>query len=143
VPASWTHPDLESIAAEIAIIKAEADLPPVYGRMGGMEKTTVYLTTEQKRALERAAQAAGRSEARLIREGIEAVTATTGIAETRTPLAEKRAPGVGDGDDALVRRPRWVHRSELVRLLAQGADAGLRAELRRLAPGTTDDVMIP
>ena len=32
--------------------------------MGGVEKTTVYLTTEQKAALARAAEAEGRSEAR-------------------------------------------------------------------------------
>jgi hypothetical protein len=37
--------------------------------------TTVYLTDGQKRALERAAKAAGRSEAELIREGVELVTA--------------------------------------------------------------------
>ena len=114
----------------------------MYGMVGGMEKTTVYLTTEQKRALEQAARAAGRSEARLIREGIEAVTAPKGIAEARTPLAEMRAPGVADSGDPIVRRPRWMPRSELVRLLGQGADTALRAELRRLSPGTTDDVMI-
>ena len=49
-------------------------MPAMYGRMGGMEKTTVYLTTEQKAALARAAEAEGRSEARLIRAGIDAVT---------------------------------------------------------------------
>jgi len=43
--------------------------------MYGMEKTTVYLTRTQKRALERAARAEGRSEAELIRDGIDAVTA--------------------------------------------------------------------
>ena len=110
--------------------------------MGGMEKTTVYLTTDQKRALEQAARAAGRSEARLIREGIEAVTATTGTAEAGATLIDGRPPGVGDGGDTVLRRPRWIPRDELVRLLGQRADAGLRAELRRLAPDTTDDVMI-
>jgi hypothetical protein len=105
--------------------------------MGGMEKTTVYLTTEQKRALAQAALASGRSEARLIREGIEAVTTTTGIAEARTPLAESQPP---IGGDVILRRPRWIPRDELIRLLGRGADAGLRAELRRLSPDTTDDV---
>ncbi len=39
------------------------------------------------------------------------------------------------------RRPRWVGRSEFVsRILAYQADAGLRAELRELAPDTTDDL---
>jgi hypothetical protein len=111
--------------------------------MGGMEKTTVYLTTDQKRALERAAHAVGRSEARLIREGVEAVTATRGTAESTTPLLDGGPAGVGVGDDALARRPRWMPRDELVRLLGQSADPGLRAELRRLAPDTTDDEMIP
>jgi len=140
-PGGRILPDFELVAAEVSTIVVEADLPPIYGIMGGVEKTTVYLTTEQKRALERAARAAGRSEARLIREGIEAVTAATGIAETRTPLPEGRAPSVGDGGDTIVRRPRWMPRSELVRFLGQGADTGLRAELRRLSPDTTDDVM--
>ena len=39
--------------------------------MGGMEKTTVYLTRQQKAALASAAEAEGRSEARLIREGVD------------------------------------------------------------------------
>jgi hypothetical protein len=51
-----------------------------------MEKTTVYLTTEQKRALERAARAEGRSEADLIREGIESVTAAHSVQEPTLPL---------------------------------------------------------
>jgi hypothetical protein len=114
----------------------------MYGTMGGMEKTTVYLTTEQKQALERAARAAGRSEARLIREGIEAVTAKTDTAETTTLLIDGRPPGVGDGGDAVARRPRWLPREELVRLLGERADSGLRAELRQMAPDMTDDRVI-
>ncbi len=54
--------------------------------MYGMEKTTVYLSTEQKRALERAARAEGRSEADLIREGIETVTAAHSVREPTLPL---------------------------------------------------------
>jgi len=52
-----------------------------YGSQYGMEKTTVYLTDTQKRALERAAKAVGRSEAELIREGVELVTARHQAAE--------------------------------------------------------------
>ena len=111
----------------------------MYGMMGGMEKTTVYLTTDQKRALERAAHAAGRSEARLIREGIEAVTTLSRVAEATTPLLDGQRPGAVDGGTRVVRRPRWIPRDELVSLLRAPADPGLRAELRRLAPGTTDD----
>jgi predicted transcriptional regulator len=53
-----------------------------------MEKTTVYLSAEQKRALARAARAEGRSEAELIREGIAAVTARHRVAEPTLPLFE-------------------------------------------------------
>jgi hypothetical protein len=106
--------------------------------MGGMEKTTVYLTTEQKRALEQTARATGRSEARLVREGIEAVTALSRVAEAATTLLDGRPHGVGGGGDTVLRRPRWMPRDELVRLLGLGADPALRAELRRLAPDTTD-----
>ncbi len=56
--------------------------------MGGMEKTTVYLPDDLKRALGRAAQATGRSEADLIREGIGTVVASHQIAEARIPLFE-------------------------------------------------------
>ena len=61
--------------------------------MGGMDKTTVYLTTAQKRALERAALAEGRSEAELIREGIASVTARHRAAQPTTPLFDS-----GSGD---------------------------------------------
>lgn len=61
--------------------------------MGGMEKTTVYLTSGQKRALARAAVAEGRSEADLIREGISSVTARHRAAEPTVPLFDS---GTGD-----------------------------------------------
>lgn len=47
----------------------------MYGIMYGMNRTTVYLPQELKQALKRAAQAAGRSEAKLIREAISAYLA--------------------------------------------------------------------
>lgn len=53
-----------------------------------MEKTTVYLSDDLKRALRRASRASGRSEAELIREGIGLVTGTHRIAEPRLPLFE-------------------------------------------------------
>ncbi len=58
-----------------------------------MEKTTVYLTDQQKRALERAAKAEGRSEADLIREGVETVTARHRVMEPTLPLFDS---GTGD-----------------------------------------------
>lgn len=108
--------------------------------MGGMEKTTVYLTTDQKRALEEAAHTSGHSEARLIRAGIEAVTAPGRASETAAPF--RAGQQTEDGRDTVRRRTRWMPRDELIGLLRQGADAGLRAELRRLAPDTTDDMPI-
>jgi len=60
--------------------------------MYGMEKTTVYLTSSQKRALERAAKIEGRSEAELIREGIESVTGRHRVAEPTLPLFSSGDP---------------------------------------------------
>ena len=67
-----------------------------------MEKTTVYLTESQKRSLARAARATGRSEAELIREGIETVTARHRLAEPRLPLFESGQPDLAERvDEAL------------------------------------------
>lgn len=42
------------------------------------------------------------------------------------------------------RRPRWLARDEFVRaILPHQADAGLRAELRELAPDTVADLAAP
>ena len=64
-----------------------------------MEKTTVYLTTEQKLALERAARVEGRSEADLIREGIAVVTNRHRIAEPTIPLFESGLPDLASRAD--------------------------------------------
>jgi len=61
--------------------------------MGGMEKTTVYLTSGQKRALARASRIEGRSEADLIREGIDSITGRHVVAEPTIPLFES---GISD-----------------------------------------------
>jgi hypothetical protein len=67
-----------------------------------MEKTTVYLTERQKRALERAAMASGLSEAELIREGVEVVTARHLAAEPLLPLFESGQPDLAERvDEAL------------------------------------------
>ena len=63
-----------------------------YGTVYGMERTTVYLTERQKRALERAAKVEGRSEAELIREGVDIVTSRVQAAEARLPLFESGQP---------------------------------------------------
>lgn len=70
--------------------------------MGGMEKTTVYLTDELKRALRRAARSTGRSEAELIREGIGLVTGAHRVAEPRLPLFESGQPDLAERVDELL-----------------------------------------
>ena len=73
-----------------------------YGIVGGMQKTTVYLTTDQKRALERAARAEGRSEAELIREGIDAVTTRHRVVEPTVPLFESGVPDLAERVDEML-----------------------------------------
>ena len=73
-----------------------------YGNVYGMEKTTVYLTDVQKRALARAARASGRSEADLIREGVELVTARHRQGELALPLFASGQPDLAEHvDEAL------------------------------------------
>jgi hypothetical protein len=67
--------------------------------MGGMEKTTVYLTSEQKRSLARAAKLERRSEADLIREGIEAITNRHRTAEPTIPLFTSGIPDLATRAD--------------------------------------------
>lgn len=103
--------------------------------MGGMEKTTVYLTTAQRAALRRAATAEQRSEATLIRAGIDAVIARHRTGEAPTPGSVADALPMPPG------RPRWVDRESFVRdVLRSQADPGLADELRQLSPDTTDDL---
>lgn len=120
----------------------------MYGMMGGMEKTTVYLTTEQKAALSRAAAAEGRSEARLVRAGIDMVTARHRVGEAAAHPGDALSPDAGTtpgmpGSPAPAGRPRWLERDTFVRtILRHQADPALRGELRALAPDTTDEVSL-
>ena len=114
----------------------------MYGIMGGMEKTTVYLTSEQKAALAQAAAAEGRSEARLIRAGIDVVTARhrAGEAGRESVAAPDELPPTAQ----TIGRPTWIDREAFVRLVIHRlADPELRVELRDLAPGSTDDETLP
>ena len=74
----------------------------MYATMGGMEKTTVYLTDDLKEALRRTARSRGRSEADLIREGIGLVTGTHRIAEPTLPLFESGRPDLAEHVDDLL-----------------------------------------
>lgn len=67
-----------------------------------MEKTTVYLTQTQKRALAQASRASGRSEADLIREGIDSVTAKHVGAEPTLPLFESGLADLAERVDELL-----------------------------------------
>jgi len=110
------------------------------GIIGGMEKSTVYLTAAQKDALARTAQAEGRSEATLIRTGIDIVTARHRVGESAVPLVAADHPAEAVTQDSS-RRPRWVSRDVFVREISgRQADAALRTELDELAPDTTDEV---
>lgn len=51
-----------------------------------MQRTTVYLTSSQKAALACIAKLSGRSEAELIREGVELVTLRHAASDLRLPL---------------------------------------------------------
>lgn len=115
-------------------------MPPMYGTVGGMEKTTVYLTTEQKAALAAAARDQGRSEARLIRDGIEEVLAAHVAREAPASIADQPSNPVG-GRDQLGVRPRWVSREAFVGWFVDAqADPALSTELRDLGPDLTDDL---
>jgi hypothetical protein len=69
-----------------------------------MERTTVYLTEAQKRALERAAKASGRSEAELIREGVDVVTSRVRVAEPVLPLFDSGLPDLAEHVDEALER---------------------------------------
>jgi len=67
-----------------------------------MEKTTVYLPANLKRALERTARAQGRSEAELVRRGVEYVTGSAQPPEPLLPLFVSEEPDLAEHvDEAL------------------------------------------
>ena len=70
--------------------------------MYGMRRTTVYLPDELKASLERAAIASGRSEAELIREGVEYVAARAGRPRPRLPLFDSGDPSLAARADELL-----------------------------------------
>ena len=85
-PIAWTQPD--------AIYRSGTR-----GTVYGMERTIVYLTGAQKRALARAARLSGRSEAELILEAVEVVTGRHQVAEPVLPLFESGQPDLAERVD--------------------------------------------
>jgi hypothetical protein len=74
----------------------------MYGNLYGMQRTTVYLTTAQRRALATTARATGKSEAELVREGVDAVTSGHRVAEPTIPLFESGRPDLATSADDLL-----------------------------------------
>lgn len=67
-----------------------------------MEKTTVYMPPDLKRALARLASARGTSEAELIREALRKIVAAAPAPRPRLPLIESGKPTLAERmDDAL------------------------------------------
>jgi len=67
--------------------------------MYGMRKTTVYMPEPLKARLARTAAESGRSEADLVREGIELVTARAAGVEPRLPLFASGRPDLAERAD--------------------------------------------
>jgi hypothetical protein len=62
--------------------------------MYGMQKTTVYVPKDLKRALARAAAAKGQSEAQLIRDALRAATEAHAAPRPRLPLFASGKPHI-------------------------------------------------
>ena len=67
--------------------------------MYGMQKTTVYLPDDLKRALEQAAASRGCSEAELIREAVRALTGAARHPRPRMPLFRSGRRGLAERVD--------------------------------------------
>ena len=74
-----------------------------YGMMYGMQKTTVYIPKDVKRALGQVAAARGVSEAELIREALRTLTSKTTPPRPRLPLFKSGKPRLAERiDEALL-----------------------------------------
>jgi hypothetical protein len=68
-----------------------------------MHRPTVYLITSQKAALAHIAKVSGRSEAELIREGVDLVTSRHTPRELRLPLFASDQPTLAEHVDEALR----------------------------------------
>ena len=74
----------------------------MYGKVYGMQKTTVYIPDDVKRTLSRVAAARGISEAELIREALRALTSQASPPKPRVPLFKSGKPRLAEqADEAL------------------------------------------
>ena len=74
----------------------------IYGKLYGMQKTTVYIPADIKSALGKLATARGLSEAEVIRQALRAVTAQIVPPRPRLPLFKSGKPRLAEQiDDAL------------------------------------------
>ncbi len=74
----------------------------MYGNMYGMQKTTVYIPDEIKKALRQVAAARGLSEAEVIRQALGAVTTAALPPRPRLPLFKSGKPHLAERvDEAL------------------------------------------
>jgi Arc/MetJ-type ribon-helix-helix transcriptional regulator len=71
----------------------------MYGTVYGMQKTTVYLPNDLKRALERVAAARGCSEAELIREAVRTLAEEAVPPRPRLPLFKSGKRGLAERVD--------------------------------------------
>jgi CopG-like RHH_1 or ribbon-helix-helix domain, RHH_5 len=76
-------------------------LSDIYGIMYGVKRTTIYLPEDLKSSLARAAEEDGRTEADLIREGIERLLGSR-HPEPRVPLFTSGKPGMAEKVDELL-----------------------------------------
>ena len=71
----------------------------MYGRMYGMQKTTVYIPDDLKRALSREAVTRGISEAELIRDALRRLTSNARPPTPRLPLFKSGKPRLAERVD--------------------------------------------